>query len=115
MLVTAVKDQVRLGIGHHRGVTIEADTFQITVEPGIVITAARTTARAILRLGHAGALDQVESGDLLFGLGEGPVAEQQVTAAYPHGRGLDDPPQRLSLQPRAAAVHLGRPRLDLAL
>ena len=33
----------------HRGFTVEADTYQITVEPGITITAARTTSRDIRR------------------------------------------------------------------
>jgi len=36
-------------VGKTADITIEVDTFQITVEPGIVITAARTTLRAILR------------------------------------------------------------------
>ena len=30
-------------------VTVEADTFQVTVEPGITITALRTTSRDINR------------------------------------------------------------------
>lgn len=30
-------------------VTVEADTYQITVEPGITITASRTTSRDIKR------------------------------------------------------------------
>lgn len=35
--------------GELQPVSVEADTFQITVEPGIVVTAARRTSRAILR------------------------------------------------------------------
>jgi hypothetical protein len=35
--------------GKTADITIEADTFQITAEPGIVITAARTISGAILR------------------------------------------------------------------
>jgi hypothetical protein len=30
-------------------VTVEADTYQVTVEPGITITAARSTSRDIRR------------------------------------------------------------------
>ena len=44
--------RVQVGLPHAgktAEITIEADTYQITVEPGIVITAARTTSRAILR------------------------------------------------------------------
>ena len=43
---------VRAGLPHAgqtAEVTIEADTLQITVKPGIVITAARTISRGIVR------------------------------------------------------------------
>jgi hypothetical protein len=35
--------------GKTADITIETDTFQMTAEPGIVITAARTISGAILR------------------------------------------------------------------
>jgi hypothetical protein len=44
--------RIQVGLPHAgktADITIEAGTFQITVEPGIVITAARATSRAILR------------------------------------------------------------------
>ena len=44
--------RIQVGLPHAgktADITIEADTFQVTVEPGIVITAARATSRAILR------------------------------------------------------------------
>jgi len=44
--------RIQVGLPHAgktAEVTVEADTFQIAVEPGIVITAPRTTSRAILR------------------------------------------------------------------
>ncbi len=44
--------KIQVGLAHARKsaeVTVEADSYQITVEPGIVITAARTTSRDIRR------------------------------------------------------------------
>jgi hypothetical protein len=44
--------KIQVGLSHARQtahVTVEADTYQITVEPGITITAARTTSRDIKR------------------------------------------------------------------
>ena len=42
--------KIQVGLPHARKtaeVTVEADTYQITVEPGITITAPRTTSRDI--------------------------------------------------------------------
>src|SRR5919198_1327189 len=39
------------------------------------------------------ALQQVEPSDLLPGLGERPIGHQQLTVAYPDGRGVADRPQ----------------------
>jgi hypothetical protein len=44
--------KIQVGLAHARTsaeVTVEADRYQITVEPGIIITAARTTSRDIRR------------------------------------------------------------------
>jgi len=44
--------KIQVGLTHARKtaeVTVEADTYQVTVEPGITITAARTTSRDIRR------------------------------------------------------------------
>ena len=44
--------QIQVGLAHARKtaeVTVEADTYQITVEPGITSTAPRTTSRDIRR------------------------------------------------------------------
>jgi hypothetical protein len=44
--------RIQVGLAHARKtaeVTVEADTYQITVEPGITITAPRTTSRDITR------------------------------------------------------------------
>lgn len=44
--------KIQVGLAHARKtaqITVEADTYQITVEPGITITAARTTSRDIRR------------------------------------------------------------------
>ena len=44
--------KIQVGLPHARKtvhVTAEADTYQITVEPGITITARRTTSRDIRR------------------------------------------------------------------
>jgi hypothetical protein len=44
--------KIQVGLAHAREsaeVTVEADTYQITVEPGVIITAARTTSRDIRR------------------------------------------------------------------
>jgi hypothetical protein len=44
--------KIQVGLSHARKtaeVTVEADTYQITVEPGITITAHRTTSRDIRR------------------------------------------------------------------
>jgi hypothetical protein len=45
-------DLSHIGLAHARKtaqITVEADNCQITVEPGITITAARTTSRDIRR------------------------------------------------------------------
>jgi Transposase len=44
--------RIQVGLAHARKtaeVTVEADTYQITVDPGITITAPRTTSRDIRR------------------------------------------------------------------
>ncbi len=44
--------RIQVGLSHARKtvkVTVEADTYQITVEPGITITAPRTTSSDIRR------------------------------------------------------------------
>jgi len=44
--------KIQVGLAHARKtveVTVEADTYQITVEPGITVTAPRTTSRDIRR------------------------------------------------------------------
>jgi hypothetical protein len=44
--------KIQVGLPHARKtaqITVEADTYQITVEPGITVTAARTTSRDIKR------------------------------------------------------------------
>ena len=44
--------KIQVGLGHARktaDVTVEADSYQITIEPGITITAPRTTSRDIRR------------------------------------------------------------------
>jgi hypothetical protein len=44
--------KIQVGLVHARktaAVTVEADTYQITVEPGITISAPRTTSRDIRR------------------------------------------------------------------
>jgi hypothetical protein len=44
--------KIQVGLSHARKtaeVAVEADTYQITVEPGITITAHRTTSRDIRR------------------------------------------------------------------
>jgi hypothetical protein len=44
--------KIQVGLAHARKtveVTVEADTYQVRVEPGITITAARTTSRDIRR------------------------------------------------------------------
>ena len=44
--------RIQVGLAHARKtavVTVEADTYQITIEPGIAITAPRTTSRDIRR------------------------------------------------------------------
>jgi hypothetical protein len=44
--------KIQVGLVHARKtveVTVEADTYQVTVEPGIIITAPRTTSRDIRR------------------------------------------------------------------
>jgi hypothetical protein len=44
--------RIQVGLAHARKtaeVTVEADTYQITVEPRITITAPRTTSRDIRR------------------------------------------------------------------
>jgi len=44
--------RIQVGLAHARKtaeVTVEADTYQITVEPGITITALRTTSSDIRR------------------------------------------------------------------
>ena len=61
------------------------------------------------RLVQAGALEHVEAGDLLLGLGERAVADQQFAAAYAHGRGLARRPQRAARHLGAAALHLRDP------
>jgi hypothetical protein len=44
--------RIQVGLAHARKaaeVTVESDTYQITVAPGITITAARTASRDIRR------------------------------------------------------------------
>lgn len=44
--------KIQVGFAHARktaGVTVDADTYQITVEPSITITAPRTTSSDIRR------------------------------------------------------------------
>ena len=44
--------KIQVGLAHARKtpeVSVEADTYQVTVEPGITITAPRTTSRDIRR------------------------------------------------------------------
>jgi hypothetical protein len=44
--------KVQVGLSHARKavqVTVGPDTYQVTVEPGITVTAARTTSRDIRR------------------------------------------------------------------
>jgi hypothetical protein len=44
--------KIQVGLVHARKtaqVTVESDTYQITVEPGIIITAPRTTSQDIKR------------------------------------------------------------------
>lgn len=44
--------KIQVGLGHARKIAeviVEADTYQITVEPGVSITAPRTTSRDIKR------------------------------------------------------------------
>lgn len=44
--------RIQVGLAHARKtveVTVEADTYQITVDPGITITAPRSTSRDIRR------------------------------------------------------------------
>ncbi len=44
--------KIQVGLAHARktvGVTVAPDTYQITVETGITVTAARTTGRDIRR------------------------------------------------------------------
>src|SRR5690348_15226597 len=71
------------------------------------------------RLVHITALDQAEPAHLLLGLGERPVGEQQLAAAYPDGLALGGRPQpAAALQhapfghplapPEAALVRVGR-------
>jgi transposase len=54
-LVTAIMiggQKIQVGLAHARKtaeVSVEADTYQVTVEPGITITAPRTTSRDIRR------------------------------------------------------------------
>ena len=46
------RQKIQVGLAHARKtieVTVEADTHQVSVEPGIIITAARTTSRDIRR------------------------------------------------------------------
>jgi len=44
--------RIQVGLAHARKtaqVTVEADTYQITVEPGIILTVPRLTSRDIRR------------------------------------------------------------------
>ena len=41
--------QVQMGLAHARETAVEADTYRITVEPGVTVTAPRTTSRDIRR------------------------------------------------------------------
>jgi hypothetical protein len=44
--------QIQVGLGHARKIAeviVDADTYQITVEPGVSITAPRNTSRDIKR------------------------------------------------------------------
>ena len=44
--------KIQVGLAHARKtvqVTVGPDTYQVTVEPGITVTAARTTSRDIRR------------------------------------------------------------------
>jgi len=57
--------KIQAGLAHARKtaeVTVEADTCQITVEPGITITAPRTTSRDIRRHKASNYSPEVPSG-----------------------------------------------------
>jgi hypothetical protein len=44
--------KIQVGLAHARKtaeISVEADTYQVTVEPGVTITAPRTTSRDIRR------------------------------------------------------------------
>jgi hypothetical protein len=50
--ITVGGQKIQVGLAHARKtaeVTVEAGTYQITVDPGITITAPRTTSRDIKR------------------------------------------------------------------
>ena len=50
--IMVVGQKIQVGLAHARRaaeVTVESDTYQITVEPGITITAPRPTSRDIKR------------------------------------------------------------------
>jgi len=41
--------KIQVGLAHARKTVVEADTYQITVDPGITISAPRTSSRDIKR------------------------------------------------------------------
>src|SRR6185312_15076289 len=54
------------------------------------VPGARVLGRDLDGLVQVGAVDHVVAADLLFGLGERPVADQQFPIADPHGGGVAD-------------------------
>jgi hypothetical protein len=63
---------------------------------------------------QVGALQDVEPGDLLLGLGERAVADQHLAATLADRGGVADRPEPLAQPPHPAAVHLGHPGLRVA-
>src|SRR6516162_11854116 len=58
---------------------------------------------------QAGALEHVVPADDLLGLGERPVADQDLTVADQHGPGFLDGPEPVAVQPDAARDHVVEP------
>src|ERR1019366_5146700 len=72
----------------------------------------RVLGRHLDRLVEIGAVDHVVPGDLLLGLGEGPVAHQQAVVPDLHRGGVADVPEPVTVQQDAPALHLRQPGLD---
>src|SRR5690348_4226906 len=73
------------------------------------VPGARVLGRDLDGLVQVGAVDHVVAADLLLGLGERPVADQQFPIADPHGGGVADVAQPVAVQQHTAAIHLAEP------